>query len=513
MKIFKLIYVLYKIKLLSPLSLYLLIESLFKCGINLMTLLDFAAKKYGDEIALVDDYETFTYKQLFDASNKLAFCLKDKVKLKEEEKVAFLCKNHASFIKAIFAVSRLGADIYLLNAEIGETQFNQLVNYHNFDLLIYDLELGHLVESSDYNKKKLLSYHDSLPAISNLICSKEEAKIVLPRISGSKIIMQTSGSTGIPKDVPHKPSLHNYLSPFIAFIKSLDALKYHTVYIATPIYHGYGIAILLLFMPLGKKIVISKGFNGAKACKMVKEHRVQIMTVVPQMLQKMLDENPKDLESLHCIVSGGARLSVKLAKKTFNELGSVLYNMYGTSEAGLNFIATPKDLLYNPSTIGKKIHGSTLKILDDNKNEVAKGVIGEFCIKNDWSMNDIKSPWIQTGDLGYRDENGYYFLCGRIDDRIISGGENVYPIEVEQVLMTHPLIDAAAVIGINDEVFGQRLKAFVVTVKDTVLTEEELIEWLRTRVARFQLPKEIQFLDYMPYNPLGIINKKELTKK
>jgi acyl-CoA synthetase (AMP-forming)/AMP-acid ligase II len=384
------------------------------------------------------------------------------------------------------------------------------VDRHHFDLLIYDTELSSIIAQSHFANGRILSYHHSLPAINNFLLSNSNEKQPLRRISASKIVLQTSGTTGASKDVAHQPSLFNYLNPFAAFIKRLRILNYHTAYISTPIYHGYGLAVLLLFIPLGKKAVISCGFNPEKACRLIREHHVEVVTVVPLMLQKMLQTNTADLKSLACIASGGAKLSTGLVKETFKELGGVLYNLYGTSEAGLNFIATPKDLIYSPSTVGKKINGMKLNVIDDHMNQVESGKIGRLFIRNNWSMSNRNRSWIETGDLGYRDEKGYYFLCGRTDDMVVSGGENVYPIEVEQVLMKHPFIEDVAIIGMDDTQFGQRLKAFVLPVKNASLTEEELLEWLRSRVARFQLPKEIKFVGEMPYTPLGKLDKKQL---
>lgn len=156
--------------------------------------------------------------------------------------------------------------------------------------------------------------------------------------------------------------------------------------------------------------------------------------------------------------------------------------------------------------------GSSLKLLDENKNEVSNGVTGEFCFKNTWTMSGRTNKWIATGDLGYSNAKGYYFLCGRTDDRIVSGGENVYPVELEQVLLTHPFIVDAVVIGIDDETFGQRLKAFVVPEKNAPLTEEALIQWLRLKVARYQMPKEVQFLDHIPYTEVGKVDKMKLRQ-
>lgn len=152
-----------------------------------------------------------------------------------------------------------------------------------------------------------------------------------------------------------------------------------------------------------------------------------------------------------------------------------------------------------------------MKVLDHNKSPVQDGIVGQFCIKNNWSMQNRNNDWIETGDLGFRDKNGYYFLRGRTDDMVVSAGENIYPIELEQVLIHHPLVDVVAVIGIYDEQFGQRLRAFVQPLM-IHLTEEALLDWLRPRVARFQMPKEIVFVASMPYTPLGKLDKKLLKQ-
>ena len=229
------------------------------------------------------------------------------------------------------------------------------------------------------------------------------------------------------------------------------------------------------------------------------------------MIHKMLRTNIEDLKSLTCIASGGAKLNANLVRAVSSELGEVLYNLYGTSEAGLNIIATPQDLKCAVNTIGKEIKGVRLKVVNQEK-EVKDGEIGQFCIQNKWSMKNGKDPWIETGDLGYRDENGYYFLCGRTDDMVVSAGENVYPIEVEQILITHPYIEDVAVIGIDDEKYGQVLKAFVQLRLTENLTKEALVDWLRPSVARFQLPKEIIFVTNLPYTHLGKLDKKQLAK-
>lgn len=507
----KLIYVLYKIRLLSPFGLFSLISAIFKYGINVMGLLGFAEQIYGDKEALVDDNETLTYSQLLEQSKKLSIILEKKYQLKSGQKVGFLCRNHASLVKSIFAVSYLGADLYFLNVEMNKVQFNNLLNYYNFDFIVYDYELSSFIEDSNYTKNKVLSYHDNLPAINNLTCIDSNKKTKHQATFFNKIVILTGGTTtGNSKAAAHKSSVFNFLNPFLTMVTRLKLLNYTTAYIATPMYHGYAIAVLFLFISLGKKMIISKRFDADKACTLIRRYNVEVVTVVPLMLYKMLKSNPEDLKSLACIASGGAELNPKLAEETFSKLGYVLYNLYGTSEAGLNIIATPQDLKYSTKTIGKTIDGVRIKILDDNMLEVKAGEIGQFCIKNRWSMKNGAKPWIETGDMGYRDENEYFYLCGRVDDMIVSAGENVYPFEVEQILTAHPQVEDAAVIGIKDEAFGQRLKAFIVPVQDSSVTKEEILEWLRSKVARFQIPKELEFIDKMPYTPIGKLDRKQL---
>jgi len=508
-RIYKLLYVLYTIRLLSPLALFRLTAAIYTNGINLLTLLHFSAKTYGDRVALVDEQETLTYNQLFAQTEELSVSLSERYQLGSGKKVGLICKNHASLIKTIFAVSATGADLYLLNAEMSEIQLNDILEDHHFDLLVIDEERIQPRVKCTHTQAIIMSYHLTRPAINNLAPVTYSSK-QKRRNSIGKLVLLTSGTTGRAKEAAHKPSLFNYLDPFYDFLIRLKILNHDTAYIATPIYHGYGVAVLLLFSALGKKVVVRRGFNAEIACDVIRLHQVEVVTVVPLMLHKMLRTNVSDLKSLTCIASGGAELSPKLTQETLSQLGEVLYNLYGTSETGLNMIATPQDLAHSVCTIGRKIKGVDLKILDEYKNEVKLGKVGQFCIKNRWSMRNEAHTWIETGDLGYQDEKGYYYLRGRADSMIVSAGENVYPLEVEQVLLTHPQVEDAGVIGVSDEHFGQRLKAFVLLQPDAETKTEEIIEWLRPRLARFQLPKEIVLVDDLPYTSLGKLNKKLL---
>ncbi|CAM3064403.1 AMP-binding protein [Filibacter tadaridae] len=293
MMVHNFISVLSKMKLLSPLGMSRLVAAIYKHGINVMILLSIYEKVYSNKIALIDEKESISYRQLWIQCENLSHNLKSKYGLGKKQKVAFLCQNHASFIKAIFSVSRLGSDIYLLNTEMSVSQFDELANEHQFNLLVYDESLSHLV--SNFPNEKVLSFHNTLPAINQMIKRKIPDKHKIKRASTSRIVLLTGGTTGKPKVAEHQPSLINYVNPFLTLLTKLKLLERKNTYIATPIYHGYGIAILLSFIALGKTVVICREFNAQKACNLIREHQIEAMTVVPLMIDKMLKHHVDDL--------------------------------------------------------------------------------------------------------------------------------------------------------------------------------------------------------------------------
>lgn len=511
---------LFQLKLLTPMRLLRLVYVMLRYGTNVLALLRFATYNYLQETALVDDSSTLSYEQLWEHAYGLALRLRHEYSLRQGHKVGVLCRNHAALVTSIFAISGVGADMYLLNAEMGESQLRALITKHDFDLLLYDEELRGQVVAIAYTKAVLTAEAIHAWMQAGQPSAPRTKRTRLPRTSMGKLVLLTGGTTGTPKTAAHRPSVVNYLHPFIAFVTRLGIARYKTAYIATPIYHGYGIAVLLLSITMGKKIVITRRFTAERACALIHQHRVEFITVVPLMLHKMLQHRPDDLRTLACIASGGAVLSPTLVTTTQQVLGDVLYNLYGTSESGLNIIATPADLRLSPQTVGRPIAGMDLHIVDTHKQIVRTGAIGQLCIRNDWSMHSRHATWIETGDMGYQDEQGLFYILGRADDMVVSAGENVYPIEVERVLLEHPLVADVAVIGVADEAFGQRLRAFVqpratdteAGVAESIITTAELLVWLRPRLARYQMPREIVLLDALPYTPVGKLDKKKLRE-
>lgn len=498
-----------KIGFLSPKGFLQFIISVWRDGINILLLLTMAALVYGNKTALIAGGESLTYSQLKRRSETLAYGLSETFGLGKGAKTAFLCRNHAVMIQALFAASRTGSSLYLLNPDMSQRQFDALAAEHAFDLLIYDAEFQSLVHGSPYGKKTLVSRHPDLLSAEGLAKEERKGSAHLKRASASRIVLLTGGTTGKPKEAVHRPSLFHYLNPFSELMAKLELQKRGAAYIATPIFHGYGIAILLTMLALGKKVVITERFDAATACTLVHRHAVDVITVVPVMIGKMLEAGPEKLGTLKCIASGGAVLNPRLAKGVADSLGGVLFNLYGTSEAGLNLIAGPQDLAYDAATVGKSIRGTQMAVLE---NGIAKkpGEIGQLCVRNSWSMNNRKSGWIQTGDLGWRDEKGYFYLAGRTDDLIISGGINIYPAEIEQALLAHPSIKDAAVVGVPEERYGAVVKAFIQKDEGSALDQRAVVEWLRPMLAKYQLPRSVEFVSKLPYTDIGKLNRKIL---
>ena len=507
----KLLQKLYRVRLLTVGGLARFVGSVFGEGVNLMALLGAAAKLHNEKIALVDEREEISYKDLYRQAQRLANALASDYQLTARQKTAFVCRNHTALVTALFAVSRLGADIYLLNPEMSQTQFDQVCERHQFDLIIYDSEVSGLIVNLPVKIKAIASY-DHSPSIQNLAKTGSAKSAKLKKTRPGNLVVLTGGTTGQPKAARRKPSVFNFLNPFFALLVKLDLDVYKTAYIATPAYHGFGLASVLMSLILGIKMFLLTRFDAQTGCELIAKHNIEIVTLVPLMLHKMTDTDAAALNSLRCIISGGARLNPTLVEQTFEKLGDKLFNLYGTSEAGFSIMATPADLRYNNGTIGKKINGVGLKVLDSNNNEVGDGTIGRICLKSKWSIGDAGKVWVETGDMGFRDRHGYYFLAGRTDEMIVSAGENVYPVELETLLIKHPEVEQVAVIGIPDQVFGQRLKAFVVLTANSNLNESQIISWLAAgRAARFQMPASVVLMADLPVTSLGKPDKKALS--
>ena len=497
----KAIKALHTIKLFTFKGIWHLLMSFGSVGMNLMALLYIRQKLSPNQIAINENDNCITYHTLYTQSQHLAKKLAMHCDIKPHQKIAIMANNHTIMIHTLFAIARLGADIYLLNTELSVNQLQNIQDAVKFDWIIHDPQISTLT-----NVKSLPIDHPEQVSIYSLLNDNS-----LPNTSNlkvthfNKLTVLTSGTTGRFKMAGRNSKAQNFISPFYQLLMKLNLSKYNRVYIATPIYHGFGIATLCMSVLLGATIFINKRFDSVKVCQLINKYNIEVITLVPLMLSRMMNYSTTQLRSLRCIITGGAPIAVTLVQRTINQLGEVLYNLYGTSEAGICMIATPNDLINHPSTIGKPITGLSTKLMNNGKEDAIKG---ELYIKCAWSTQG--KNWIATGDIAQKDRENNYYLNGRIDDMIVSGGENVYPFEIEQFLINHPDINDLAVISVNDEEFGQRLVAFVVLAAYAKQSEDTLKDWLKPQIARYQMPKKIYIIDELPMTHIGKVDRKQL---
>jgi fatty-acyl-CoA synthase len=288
-------------------------------------------------------------------------------------------------------------------------------------------------------------------------------------------------------------------------------------------FHALGFLHATIAMMLGSTLVLRRRFKPANVLADIEKHKVTAVVVVPVMLSRILDafdgmERKPDLSSLRIVFVSGSQLGAELATRALKDLGPVIYNLYGSTEIAFATIARPKDLSINPATVGPVVKGVTVKLFDDNGNEVAQGEVGRIFVGNTFPFEgytggggkQIIDGLMSSGDVGYFDEHGLLYVSGRDDEMIVSGGENVFPAEIEDLISGHPEVIEATALGVEDKDWGHRLRAFVVKAEGASVDEDTIKTYVRDHLARYKVPREVIFLDELPRNPTGKILKREL---
>jgi fatty-acyl-CoA synthase len=488
-----------KTKLLSVKGLKALFLAIWHHGANPMALLAYSARMFPERIAVSDREQTSSYSSLFKKSLALACYFHEEAGITASSRVALLSFTHRHFVIAFFAVARLGASITLINTGLSKNQISQILKQHKIDVLLFEDSLS---EKIDPDFRRTIN-------LNTLTDIQHKKDFRLKRQPSGMLSIPTGGTSGKLKFAGRRASGRFFLFPFLTLLNRLNLHRHNSIYIAVPASHGYGLSCLIVTLLVGKKAVLRSRFHPEKTLEIIRSEKVDVIALVPTLLNRLLSQDEETLKRLKVILTGGAPLPTPLSQTVYKKLGPVLYNLYGTSESGFCVFAGPQDLVSYPGTIGKAIPGVSVHILDRDGKKVSTGITGILHLKTSWSMRSMKHRFIPTGDLAFKNREGYLFLKGRDDDMIVSAGLNVYPADLEMILLKHPKVSEAVVIGIEDNDFGERLCAFVVSDVD----KNDLMEWLRPRVARFQVPKEIIPLDEIPHFETGKINRQALLKK
>jgi fatty-acyl-CoA synthase len=473
-----------------------------------------AAARHPRRTAIIDDEGSLSFAELDSRSNALARTWRSQA-IGPGTTVGLLCRDGRLFMDVAIATQKLGANLVYLNAAFSAPQVAGVVADESIDVLAHDDSLAASVVEA--KASRIVGEQE----LRRAVASEDNAALEPPGRPG-RIVVLTSGTTGRPKGAVRQGSA----APVdgAALLASLPVMSGDTTVIAAPLFHGFGLFGANLALALNSAVVLRSRFDPERVLSDIGEHRAAAMVVVPVMLQRLLALSKRrtdcyDTSSLRVVLCGGAALSGKLANEFMDRFGEVLYNVYGSTESGFATVAAPRDLRKAPGTAGRPTPGVIVRIADEDGKPVRAGVTGRVLVGSNLRMDgytggggkQIVDGLVVTGDLGHLDRQGRLYIDGREDDMIVSGGENVFPGEVEDTLVTHSGVAEAAVIGVEDPEFGQRLKAFVVRAEASEVTEDELKAYVHDRLARFKTPREVVFLDDLPRTATGKIIRRELN--
>jgi len=486
-----------------------------------------AAQRCPDRVGLVDELGTLTWREIDHRSDAFAAALQA-LPAGEPKVIGIMARNHRGFVEGLVAANRIGADVLLLNTSFAGPALAEVVRREGADAVIYDEEFTATVDRALADKPdatRIIAWTDSADndiTVERLIRAHTGEQ---PRRanSKSKVILLTSGTTGSPKGATHSGG-----SPMV--LKSiLDRTPWHAeepVVIVAPMFHAWGFSQLVFAASMACTIVTRRKFDPEATLELIDRHRAAGLCVVPVMFDRIM-ELPDEVRgrysgrSLRFAAASGSRMRPDVVIKFMDQFGDIIYNNYNATEAGMIATATPQDLRAAPDTAGKPAEGTEIRILDADFNEVPTGEVGSIYVQNSTQFDgytsgktkDFHEGFMSSGDVGYLDDAGRLFVVGRDDEMIVSGGENVYPIEVEKTLTAHPDVAEASVIGVDDEQFGQRLAAFVVLNGGASASPEALKQHVRENLANYKVPREITILNELPRSITGKIVRRDLQER
>jgi acyl-CoA synthetase (AMP-forming)/AMP-acid ligase II len=488
-----------------------------------------AAARHPHRAALVDERGVLSFQELHLRTNALAHELR-KAGVREGDGVAIMCRNHRGFIEATVACSKLGAGALYLNTAFAGPQITDVLAREDPVAVVYDEEFSALVSAGAAGRLRFVAWRVPATAqepggvpettLEELIARGERSELEPPESKG-RVVILTSGTTGTPKGAARPQS--DSVEPAAALFSKIPLKARETTVIAAPLFHSWGYAHFLLSLPLLSTLVLRRKFDPEETLKAIAQQRASALVVVPVMLQRILELPPEtissyDVSCLKVIAVSGSALPGELATRVMDAFGDVLYNLYGSTEVAWATIATPEDLRAAPGTAGRPPLGTVVKLLDEDGREVPQGEVGRIFVANEFQFEgytdgggkEIVGGMMRTGDVGRLDAAGRLSVEGRDDEMIVSGGENVFPREVEDLLADHEDIEEVAVVGVEDEEFGQRLKAFVVPRNGNQLTAEAVQAYVKENLARYKVPRDVVFVEELPRNATGKILKREL---
>ncbi|MFN6553568.1 AMP-binding protein [Mycolicibacterium septicum] len=502
------------------------LNSLAKWGFTLAGGLTAAAARSPRTIASIDRYGTSTYADVAERTNRLASGLAV-IGFSSDSTFAVLARNHSAMVECMVAASKLGADLVLLNTGLAARAIEEIVKRHDVDAIFLDGDFEPEVRYVSADIPRISVHANSATrhrrSIDDLIATGTGAAPVAPPKQPGKLVALTSGTTGTPKGA-RRPTPPGF-GAIAAMLSRMPLRHGEVMLMCAPMFHTWGLAALQVSTPLLATVVLMDRFDAEECLKAIERHRCTVVILVPVMLQRILElpaavVNRYDTSSLKVVASSGSPIPGAAVTKFMEIFGDVLYNFYGSTEVSWATIADPADLRVAPTTAGRPPLGTRVAILDDAGAIAPAGAVGRIFVGNDMLFDgytNAASPAVEdrlmdTGDLGYLDGSGRLFVAGRDDDMIISGGENVFPRPVEEAIAVLPQVADVAVVGVPDPEFGQRLAAFVVRTEGASLDADTVKNYVRNRLSRFSIPRDVTFVDQLPRTATGKVLKRHLIE-
>src|SRR6478672_2170309 len=488
-----------------------------------------AAQRCPDRPGLVDELGMLTWREIDQRADAFAAALQD---LGQPAKViGLMARNHRGFVEALIAANRIGADVLLLNTSFAGPALAEVVQRESVDAVIYDEEFTEAMDralADNPDATRIIAWTDGPqdgPTVEKMI--GEHAGQQPQRASKkNKVILLTSGTTGTPKGAKHSGGTDGGPGILKAILDRTPWRAEEPVVIVAPMFHAWGFSQLVFAASMACTVVTRRKFDPEATLELIDRHRATGLCVVPVMFDRIMElpdevRNKYSGRSLRFAAASGSRMRPDVVTSFMDQFGDVIYNNYNATEAGLIASATPQDLRAAPDTAGKPAPGTELRVLDNDFGELPTGEVGQIYCRSgtlfdgytSGKTKDFHEGFMASGDMGYVDAAGRLFVVGRDDEMIVSGGENVYPIEVERTLASHSDVAEAAVIGVDDEQYGQRLAAFVVLNEGAGATPDDLKQHVRENLANYKVPRQITVLDELPRGSTGKILRADLRAR
>jgi acyl-CoA synthetase (AMP-forming)/AMP-acid ligase II len=498
------------------------LDALRRWGFSLTGEMRSAAARDPKRIAVIDETRSVTYGDLARRVQRLANALRATYAITPGDRVGLLCRNSAAMFESMLAIGSIGADVVLVNTGLGPGQLETVLRNQRVRVLIHDDEFFELLSAAPQEVPRISADGDARranPTVAGLIEGAPDDDLPPPERPGHTIVL-TSGTTGAPKGARRK--VPGSFGPLAAVISRIPLGTHERIFIAAPMFHTWGYAGLQIALGLRATIVLRRRFDPTETLAVIREQECTALLAVPVMLQRLLDAAPGDVVAtpLKVVASSGSALPGPMVSRFMDVFGDVLYNLYGSTEASWASIATPEELRHTPTCAGRPPTGTRVLVVDPNGNPLPPRHIGRIFVGNEMIFEgytdggnvwDRRDGLIATGDIGHLTPDGLLQVDGREDDMVISGGENVYPSSVEDVIAELPQIREVAVVGVPDREYGQRLAAWIVLYPGEYLDAEAVREYVRRSMARFSVPREVYFVAELPRNATGKVIRRYLN--